>query len=206
MKKGIIKDFMANVRKNTKKPFLTDIALVGVGAICYGLLPTALNSISKKTKGSWSVDGFKGVAIGSIVPAIIGLGFNKKQIAYGAVAAGVIHLLYAKGNGTIANVFGTPIFAFDKSINPNQIATGMSDEALPPGMRTITLPDGSEVMAATSTGVNDYISSLEDYIPSPEPYVAEPEKVQLNDYISTLSDNDFHSLYTNSQFAGAVGF
>ncbi len=204
MKKGLIKDFMANVRKNTKKPFLQDVALVGVGAICYGLLPTAINSISKKTKGTWSVDGFKGVAIGSLVPAIIGLGFNKKQIAYGAVAAGVIHLLYAKGNGTIANIFGTPIFAFDKSINPNQIATGMSDEALPPGMRSITLPDGSEVMA--SAGVNDYISQLEDYIPSLEPYVPEPVETKLNDYIPTLSDNDFHTMYTNSQFAGAVGF
>jgi hypothetical protein len=179
-KKGLFGQISGNVKRNFDKKNMRSLAYAAIGGALYPLIPTIIQGFSGKVAtGANRVDmsGWKGVLTGGITTALVGMASNKMEIAYGGFAAMITHITYVKANDTIASFTGSPIFAFDKS---SQIQNVLSDN-LPNGMEYITLPDGKQVLA--SSGVSDYVPALVDYRAGVSDYVP-----ALGDYRADLSD------------------
>lgn len=159
---GLFKDFFSNVKKNNNSAFWKKGMFGVLGGATYILIPTAVQGMFKVDMSGW-----KGVTAGAVGATLIGMGSDHPEFAMGALAASGVHITYVYGNDTIASLLGKPIFAFDPATQM------LGDDAVPPGMQEITLPDGQRVLASAS-GVNDFVSNLPG------------SQAGMNDFVSSL--------------------
>jgi hypothetical protein len=168
--KDIFKTLISNTKKNASKDTFKKILWGLVGASSYCLIPTAVQGWFKT-----DMSGMKGMLTGVLSSSLIGLASNKPEMAIGAFSVMGAHLLYVKGNDTIATFMQSPIFAFDAA------GTTMKDE-LPPGYGMINLPDGRQVIAnsnaRTSEPVSDYVQAL--------PQASKANGGNLGDFVGLL--------------------
>jgi len=213
MKKSKNLDIFRTIGRNVKaNATMTNLKKAGwgaAGAALYALIPTAIQGWGKTD----SMTGWKGWGTGFVAANLIGMAFNKPEMMVGASAMAVGHLMYVKGNPTIANVFNSPIFSFS-STTPNLPASEASlkdkylaqlnDRYSPTlsddNQRLITLPDGTQVLASTgpvpqletATSLNDYYSEM----PSEMPTSVLEKSYGLND----ARKLDYEQLVANGAF------
>lgn len=191
-KSDIFRRMSMNLKKNTKPEPLKNLLWGVIGGFLYPVIPTAIQGFLKVDMSGW-----KGVLTGGLTTTAIGMLSDKMMIAYGGIAAMTTHIVYVKANDTIASVMNTPIFAFDKT-------SSLMDEALPPGMEYINLPDGTRVIAQKSPALNDFVNE----IPALQDYTSTIETTKiasdaLNDFVNeisaspSLNDFDFETAVSN---------
>ncbi len=170
-----------NIQKNVgKKENWESAAYAGFGSVAYALIPTAIGSFFKVDMTGWT-----GVLTGMGSTLLIGSATDKMEIAYGGLGAGLLHIVYVRGNATIQSVLGTPIFAFDPN---SQFLADDVNELQAQGYTEVTLPDGSTVMANPQgiAQLNDYFSSIPYAQPQVQTYNTTPEAAGMSDYHAIL--------------------
>lgn len=179
-KKG--NNFKYNIKRNLDNSFWKKAGLATVGSLSYVLIPTLIQSITKKDMSGWT-----GFIAGLTSTVFIGMGINKPEIAIGALAAGGAHLLYSKGSQGVYDLTGTTLFRMKNE--PDSIQTRgeqLSDIQLPPGAQEVTLENGEIVVGFPATGLSDRMKPKS---------IKMQEKPQLN-YVYTTqkkqsSSNDY---------------
>lgn len=186
-----------NVKANSKTVQLKRLLWGVIGGFLYPIIPTVIQGMSgKKADGTFNIDmsGWKGVLTGGISTSLIGMASNRMEIAFGGIAAMTTHLIYVKANDKVAEMTGSPIFAFDRTATLQ--LTPLSDESLPPGMDYIPLPDGSRVIASKGPQMNDYTEGVADYAPNVADYTP-----AVSDYTPGISDGyAFEDMVQNGDF------
>lgn len=176
---SIFKQMGANWTANTKSKPLGEAAKKGLwtflGGTLYWLFPTAIQGFGKV-----DMSGLKGVFVGVIGTSLTGILADKKEIIAGGITAGGVHLTYNHLNGTITNIFNSPIFGYGKGSVQSYTETGIEsleaqstgDEA-PAGygynsayeLVALNPPDGSllqaPVQSTSVTPVADYRDDLD---------------------------------------------
>lgn len=191
---NIFEKMGANINMNAKVSELKPLGWGILGGVSYVLVPTAIQGIFKI-----DMSGFKMPVVGAASSILMGMAFDKMEMAMGGAAAAATHLMYVKANDQLASLFNTPIPAFDKAAAaPATIA----DDSVPPGYIETTLPTGEKVLSAVNQSrVNDFMAQ-----PDPAPMAQLPSKsTAINDYMTSLAsyglnDDNFASMVDSGNF------
>ena len=104
------KRFSFNVKANFKAGFsknnVIDDGLALLSPVLYTTVPTL-----------FGLSGWTGLLVGFSVPYLLGKALNVPSMCHAAVGIAGQHIMYVKGNGTVNQVLGKPIWAFGETSN-----------------------------------------------------------------------------------------
>lgn len=164
------KRFSFNLKQNFKAGFsknsVIDDGLALLSPVLYTVVPTL-----------FGLSGWTGLLVGFSVPYLLGKALNVPSMCHAAVGIAGQHIMYVKGNGTVNQVLGKPIWAFgdgNNSLTPStspavstaitgQTVQGLADyQTITAGGQTFAAYNPAEIASqayepAGTTTINDYI-------------------------------------------------